>query len=283
MTPSAAKPGTESIAVIGVGNMGGALLRGFRERVGIAPELISICDRDEEKIEFLKKKFGVRGSIYAAEAVAGAKIIICALKPKIVAPVLASLRPVLDELKQPPLLISVAAGITIKELRQAAGPRVRLARVMPNVACIIGQGVSGIYSERTEDSAAVQKLFQGVGEAIVFGQESDLNVVTALGASGPAFLFVAIEALADGGVRMGLTREQALSLSALMVKGAASLILETGQHPAQLKDMVASPGGTTIAGLHELEKSGFRGALISAIEAAAKRAAEFGVKEEEEE
>lgn len=259
------------IALIGCGNLGSALLRGFLQT---SKHDIIVCDSDDDKLAALLSAYKVEISASVSQAVKDADVVVCAVKPKQIAGVLTAARHTMEAKKEPPLLISVAAGVTTEMLRQAIGEKVRIVRVMPNVACLIAKGVSGIYGANENDVSLADELFQSVGETFLCGQESELNVVTALGAGGPAFIFVAIEALADGGVRMGLTREQALRMAASMTMGAAALMLETGQHPAQLKDMVASPGGTTIAGLHILEKSGFRGALISAVEASTKRAAE---------
>ena len=264
---------SESIAVIGCGNLGAALIKGFRERLAIPGASIFICDHEAGKTAALKQKFGVTVCTEPSEAAKQASIVLIAVKPKAVADLLANIRPALN--RQPkPLLISVAAGVTTAELQEAAGKDTRIVRVMPNVASLIGLGAAGIFSSAAADAEAAQKLFEGVGYAFVCANEVELDAVTSLGGSAPAFMFIAIEALADGGVRMGLPREKALRLAAEMMRGAASMVIETGEHPGKLKDTVASPGGTTIAGLQILERNGFRGTLISAVEASAKKAAE---------
>ena len=175
------------------------------------------------------------------------------------------------------LVISIAAGITLKTL-DAALPKSRLVRVMPNTPCLVGESASG-YSlgpRATEaDGALVKQLLESVGRAFVV-DEKLLDAVTGLSGSGPAFVYVAIEALSDAGVRMGLPRDVALQLAAQTVRGAATMVLETGEHPGVLKDRVTSPGGTTIAGLAALESGGFRGTLIAAVEAATRRSIELG-------
>jgi len=261
------------IAIIGCGNLGSALAKGLLQSGSERHELF-VYDPNKEKTDALQTGLAVSVVSSGAEAARNAEVVLCVVKPKNVAAVLGEIRSAMESAEKIPLLISAAAGVSVEALRKNIGPKIRVLRAMPNVACLIGQGVTGIYGERQADLEIGERIFQSVGDTLVCTQESEINVVTALGAGGPAFIFVAIEALADGGVRMGLTREQALHMAASMTKGAAALMLETGQHPAQLKDSVASPGGTTIAGLHILEKSGFRGALISAVEASTKRAAE---------
>jgi pyrroline-5-carboxylate reductase len=178
------------------------------------------------------------------------------------------------------LIISIAAGITLQALAEGLGATVRLVRVMPNTPCLVGASATG-YSPGTtatpEDVEVVGKLFGAVGKAFRVS-EPLLDAVTGLSGSGPAYVYTLIEAMADGGVRCGLPRDVSLALAAQTVLGAAKMILETGQHPAILKDAVTSPGGTTIAGLQVLERAAFRAAAIDAVEAAAKRAQELGKK-----
>jgi pyrroline-5-carboxylate reductase len=264
----------ETIAVIGCGNMGGALIGGFCSKLKVDPKRIVACDTDAEKLADLQKRFGVRTSGNPKDAVSGAHVILLALKPKLVGPVLKSLKPVLAARRPTPLLVSIAAGVMLEEIRGIVGPRLRIVRGMPNLPCSIGVGLTAIYGSDPDDVLLAEYLFQGVGETIILQQESEMDAATALGASAPAFIFHVVEALADGGVKVGLTREQAMSMAAQMTRGAVAMILQSGRHPAELKDMVASPGGTTIAGLHVLEKAAVRGAMISAVEAAAVKAAE---------
>jgi pyrroline-5-carboxylate reductase len=178
------------------------------------------------------------------------------------------------------LVISIAAGITLRQLAAGLGSDCRLIRVMPNTPCLIGCSASG-YSPgidaATDDIALVDRLLNAVGVAFRL-PEHLLDAVTGLSGSGPAFVYLMIEALSDGGVRVGLPRDVATALAAQTVLGAAKMVLETQNHPGVLKDMVASPGGTTIAGLHALERGGVRGALMDAVEAATNRAMELGQK-----
>jgi pyrroline-5-carboxylate reductase len=192
--------------------------------------------------------------------------------------VLAEAKP---SLRSSQLVISIAAGITLRAIAQGLGESTRLVRVMPNTPCLVGASATGFApgaGATPEDAALVGKLFGAVG-VVHRVPEQLLDAVTGLSGSGPAFAYLFIEALADGGVKCGLPRGVALELAAQTVLGAAKMVLETGQHPGALKDAVASPGGTTIAGLHALERAAFRAAAMDAVEAATQRAQELGKKE----
>ncbi len=176
------------------------------------------------------------------------------------------------------LVVSIVAGLTIAALEEAAGHGARVIRVMPNTPALVNKGATGFSlgkSATPEDAATAEKIFGAVGNAFQV-KEALLDVVTGLSGSGPAYVFLMIEALADGGVLMGLPRDSALKLAAQTVAGAAEMVLQTSQHPAVLRDMVTSPGGTTIAGIEALEAGGARAALISAVRAATERAREIG-------
>ncbi len=205
-------------------------------------------------------------------------VLILAVKPQVMPAVLAELR---DAITPRHLIISIAAGVTLLTLTQAFPAGTRLVRVMPNTPCLVGASASGYSpgeSATAADTERVGRLFAAVGKAFRVA-EPLLDAVTGLSGSGPAFVYVFIEALADGGVKCGLPRDIAQALAAQTVFGAAKMVLETGQHPGALKDAVASPGGTTIAGLHALEIAAFRAAAMNAVEAATKRAQELGKKE----
>jgi pyrroline-5-carboxylate reductase len=210
-----------------------------------------------------------------ATLAAEAGIIVLAVKPQQMADVLAQLRP---HIKPGKLVISVAAGVRLAQLSSALQPGVRLVRVMPNAPALVGFGASAYClgpGTDTGDSDRAAKILSAVGKAYEL-DEKLLDAVTGLSGSGPAFVCVVIEALSDGGVRMGLPRNVATALAVQTVRGAAEMLAVGGDHPAALKDRVASPGGTTIAGLAALETHGLRGALIAAVEAATKRSMELG-------
>jgi pyrroline-5-carboxylate reductase len=202
-------------------------------------------------------------------------VLVLAVKPQVMAAVLGEIRPAAE---RSPLVISIAAGVTLKALDAGLGGTARLVRVMPNTPCLVGASATGFSpspSATPEDAALVERLFGAVGRAFHL-PEHLLDAVTGLSGSGPAFVYLFIEALADGGVKCGLPRAVAQTLAAQTVLGAARMVLETNQHPGALKDAVASPGGTTIAGLHALERAAFRAAAMDAVEAATKRAQELG-------
>ena len=207
-------------------------------------------------------------------------VLVLAVKPPVVPDVMAEIRPSLEARHS---VISIAAGVTLDALVAGLGTE-RITRVMPNTPCLVGESASGFATRNKRpndtDVGVVSKLFSAVGKAYHL-PEHLLDAVTGLSGSGPAFVYLFIEALADGGVKCGLPRATAQALAAQTVLGAAKMVLETGHHPGVLKDAVASPGGTTIAGLHALEQAAFRAAAMNAVEAATKRSQELGKKEKE--
>jgi pyrroline-5-carboxylate reductase len=218
---------------------------------------------------------GAKAAASAALLAKDVDVIILAVKPQQMAAVLSELRPAI---KPHHLLISIAAGVRIATLSKGLGENVRIVRVMPNTPCLVGQSASGYClgpAATAADGVLVGQLLGAVGRAFAV-DEKLLDAVTGLSGSGPAFVYTVIEALSDGGVRMGLPRDVALSLAAQTVLGSAEMVLQTGEHPAVLKDRVTSPGGTTIAGLQALETGGLRAALMAAVEAATRRSIELG-------
>lgn len=273
---------TRKVGFLGGGNMATALVRGLLEAKAVAPEHVGVSDVSPERLASLHDKYGLR-TFDTNEALAEwADVVVLAVKPQIVDRVLPAVR---AGLRETDLVISVAAGIPLShlELHLAAGDpekTPRVVRSMPNTAAIALAGATAIAAgaRATRDDVLVAKaLFEAVGRCVVL-DESLLDAVTGLSGSGPAYVMLMIEALADGGVKVGLGRDVALLLAAQTVYGAAKLQLETGEHPGRLKDMVTSPGGTAIAGLHTLESGGLRRTLIDAVEAAANRSAELGAK-----
>jgi pyrroline-5-carboxylate reductase len=207
-----------------------------------------------------------------------ANVVFLAVKPQYMPDVLKEISPVVDSKH---LIISIAAGVTIQTLTNELGSDCRIVRVMPNTPCLVGMSASGFAcgsNATDEDATLVERLLSTVGIALRV-DERLIDSVTGLSGSGPAYVYQFIEALSDGGVLVGLPRHVATQLAAQTVMGAARMVLETGQHPGELKDAVASPGGTTIAGLHKLENGGFRGTVMNAVEAATRRAQELGRSE----
>lgn len=267
-----------SVAIIGCGNMGAALLRGFYRRREKTGATLIACDSDSKKVDTLVEELGIRGTTDPAEAVSLAQTIVIALKPSITSQVASLIRKPLKSKRGECLLVSIVAGKTVESYRSIIGDWLNVVRVMPNLPVLIGQGVSAIYAEDSNHAETCQSLFSAVGSTLRVEKEEDLNTATAIGGSGPAFICVVIEAMSDAGVKLGLPRKDALKMAVQTVLGTAALLKEGEGHPAILKDMVASPGGTTIRGLHVLEDRSVRGALICAIEEAAKRAQELAAQ-----
>jgi pyrroline-5-carboxylate reductase len=265
----------KKIAVIGAGNMGEALIAGMLAANAAVPDDIHATDVVAERLDQAKARYGVRVGTDNGAAAGWADIVILAVEPQVLDHVLDDLGSVLTESK---LILSVAAGYAIARIVAHLSPGVRVVRCMPNTPSVVQAGISGLAwgtNVTTEDERLARAIFESVGKVVVV-EERLMDVVTGLSGSGPAYIFLIIEALADGGVKMGLPRGAALELAAQTVFGAAKMALETGEHPGLLKDKVASPGGTTIAGLHALERGRLRASLMDAVEAAAKRSQELG-------
>ncbi len=268
------KNGTR-LAFVGGGNMGEALLRGLLAANLVLSKDVCVSDVREDRLAFLRQTYHVRTAANNAEAAKQAEIVLLAVKPQVMPGVLDGL---LEAITEDKLVISIAGGISTTFISDRFSCPVRVVRVMPNTPALVLEGMSalarGIHAT-AEDLEITTRLFEAVGKVVVL-DEALLDAVTGLSGSGPAYIFLVIEALADGGVKMGLPREVALALSAQTVRGAARMVQETGKHPEELKDMVASPAGTTIAGLHALEQAGLRAALMNAVEAATHRSRELG-------
>ncbi len=263
------------VGFIGAGKMATALARGLCQAKFTSADRILASDVLPAARKDFASQTGARVVESNAEVVAGSDILVLAVKPQHFRPVLAELK---SHLTRDHLVVSIAAGIPLAAMAGGLGHEHRLVRVMPNTPCLVGASASAYClggAATAEDGQLVCELLSGVGIAFEL-PEPLLDSVTGLSGSGPAFVCLVIEALADGGVKMGLARDVALRLAAQTVMGTARMILETGEHPAKLKDAVASPGGTTIAGLHELERGALRGCLITAVEAATLRSRELG-------
>jgi pyrroline-5-carboxylate reductase len=265
----------QQIAFIGGGNMTEALVSGLLKTGQVTAAQLIATDIRPERLDYLAQSFSIRVSSDNVRAVAGANITVLSVEPQILDDVLQALAPSLDP---DTLILSVVAGYPLSRLGRVLARKARLVRAMPNTPSIVGRGATALALSPDlppQDVARATALFKSVGSVTVV-EERLMDAVTGLSGSGPAYVFLIIEALADGGVKAGLPRPVAATLAAQTVLGAATMVLETGLHPAELKDRVASPGGTTIAGLHALEQGGLRAALISAVEAAAERSAELG-------
>ncbi|CAN5894734.1 pyrroline-5-carboxylate reductase [soil metagenome] len=264
---------------IGAGRMATALIRGMI-RAGVASAgAVSASDPLASARDRLVEATGARALASNREVAEASDVLVLAVKPQGMAEVFEELGPVVGD---DHLIISVAAGITMATLASGLGQDMRIVRVMPNTPALIGEGAAGYClgaGVRPADESIVRHCLESVGRAFRVS-ESLLDAVTGLSGSGPAFVYVIIEALSDGGVRAGLPRDIAAALAAQTVLGSAKMVLETGEHPAVLKDQVASPGGTTIAGLHCLERGALRAALIDAVEAATRRSAELSEEAE---
>lgn len=266
------------IGFVGGGNMAEALLAGLLRKGLTTPDRLFVSDPLSSRRDLLRRNFAVSVTTDNRAAVQGADIVVLCVEPQVLDDVLTELAP---SLASNPLLISVAAGYPLSRLQDRVAGAARLVRAMPNTPSAIGEGVTAMSLApglSSEDRETARQLFESVGTVVVV-EERLLNAVTGLSGSGPAYVFAMIEALADGGVLAGLPRATAQQLAAQTVAGAASMVLQQGEHPAVLKDRVASPGGTTITGLAQLEQGRLRATLISAVEAATQRSQELGKAE----
>ncbi|RMG32113.1 MAG: pyrroline-5-carboxylate reductase [Planctomycetota bacterium] len=266
---------TCTIGFIGAGRMATALAKGIVAAGVVEPERIIACDVSASAAESFSQTTGGRIAGDAAAVCEAADVLVLAVKPQHMEAVLDTLA---GRIRDDQLVVTIAAGIPMARYLQRLGEGVRLVRVMPNTPCLVGASASAFTvggSAGEQDARLVQRMLESVGAA---GRvpEDLMDAVTGLSGSGPAYVYVFIEALSDAGVRVGLPRDIATRLAAQTVFGAAKMVLETGQHPAALKDAVASPGGTTIAGLEALERSGLRTAAYEAVRAATQRSIELG-------
>jgi pyrroline-5-carboxylate reductase len=264
----------QTIGFVGTGNMAEALLRGLLRGHATAAKIAASAPR-AERTKDLADKYGVFTSNDNLAIVERAQILVLSVKPQIMRKVLDEIAP---KLKPDTLVISIAAGIPIAAIETRLPAGTRVIRTMPNTPALVDAGATAIArgAHATKDDLAVAtKIFDSVGLTVTL-DESQLDAVTGLSGSGPAYIFLILEALSDAGVKVGLSRRTAQLLAAQTVLGSAKLLIETKEHPGQLKDMVTSPGGTAIAGLHTLEAGGLRTTLMDAVEAATKRSHELG-------
>ncbi|MGE5576144.1 MAG: pyrroline-5-carboxylate reductase [Syntrophothermus sp.] len=263
------------LAVIGAGMMGDVLVKAILQAQLMEPEQVVAADLDEAKLKRLQADTGVGVTTDNLAAVAKADLIILAVKPQVMRKVLGQIG---SRVRPEQLVISIAAGITTGVIEAALPPGTAVIRAMPNSASLVRAGMTVLAMGKAATAAGealASEIFRSIGPVILMPEEM-LDAATGLSGSGPAYVYLFIEALADAGVRVGFTRETALQLAARTVYGAAKMVLETGEHPAVLKDMVTSPAGTAIAGLHELERKGLRGIVMDAVVAAWQRSRELG-------
>jgi pyrroline-5-carboxylate reductase len=265
----------KKIAFLGGGNMAEALIKGILAAGTVRAGQLSATDISGDRLEYLKKTYGIIVQKSNKDAVSGADVVLLCVKPQVMDKLLEEIAPATGSGK---LVISIAAGITLARIEKAltAGPRV--VRVMPNTPALVLAGAAALAGGKnatSDDLAVAQSIFNSVGRAVVV-EEKLMDAVTGLSGSGPAYVFMIIDALSDAGVKAGLPRQLALELAAQTVYGSAKMVIETGEHPGKLRDMVTSPGGTTIEGLHALEKGKLRATLMNAVEAATARSKELG-------
>ena len=265
-----------TIGFIGAGRMTTALAKGFLNAQLVKPDQLIASDLYESARTTFTWATQAKAIDSNREVLGFANVLVLAVKPDQVAGVLKEIR---GDFTEHHLLISIAAGVTLAKLEVGLAPHIaRLIRVMPNTPALVGASATAFAPGKiatAEDVTLTQKLFSSVGLAFAV-KEAMLDAVTGLSGSGPAYGYLMIEALSDGGVAAGLPRDVATQLAAQTLFGAAKMVLETGQHPGALKDMVTSPGGTTIDGIHELEKGGVRAALMNAVRAAAEKSRKLG-------
>ncbi len=265
--------GKKIIGCIGTGNMGSAIM--LRLATNLDPALLRIYDKDTTRTEALSRGTGIKVSPTPKALTGESGVIIIAVKPDTVASVIEQIR---DALQYGAILVSIAAGVSIAAIEVLAGSPVKIVRVMPNTPCMVGEGMSVLsLNEHVDEQSLleVEQIFSKIGKVVVL-PEKLMDAVTGLSGSGPAYVFTFIQALADGGVKLGIPRDKAVMLAAQTVLGSAKYVLESGEDPATLRARVTSPGGTTIEGIHVLERSGFSGIVMDAVEKAAQKSQKLG-------
>ena len=265
----------KKIGIIGTGNMGESLISGLIYAKSSVPKNIICSDVRKDKLKSVQDAYGVVTTTSNIDVVKASEIVIYAIKPQIMASILRETAVHLDMSK---VIISIAAGVPLAAIESCLNKDLRLIRVMPNIAASVKEGAAAIAPGKHAskgDLKLAKAIFDSVGKSIII-EEEFMDAITGLSGNGPAYIFLIVDALADAGVKMGLSREDSLLLSAQSVLGAAKLLLETGEHPGRLKDKVTSPGGTAIAALHTIESGGLRTTLINAVEVGTNRSKELG-------
>jgi pyrroline-5-carboxylate reductase len=265
----------EKIGIVGAGKIGSAIARGIIRAALVTADRVMASDVSDPLRQMLASEVGIRVTSDNCELCEFADVVILAVKPQIIEPVVKQLAKSFGKGK---LLVSVAAGVPISRIEAALPPGARVVRVMPNICCVVGSGAAayaGGAHATAQDLAIVGSILNSIGVGLPV-DEKDLDAVTGLSGSGPAYVFLFIEALVDGGVKVGLSREVSLKLAIQTVYGAARMALDSAKHLSELKDEVASPGGTTIAGLYALEQKSLKGTVMEAVMRATERSQELG-------
>ncbi|VBB06185.1 pyrroline-5-carboxylate reductase dimerisation [Lucifera butyrica] len=270
----------KQIGFIGGGAMAEALIKGMLKAGLVQPNQITVSDVVADRLSYLTNTYDISPCADAQQTAGKVDILFLTVKPQVINNVLDTIAPAVSKST---IVISIAAGVTIATLQNKLPAGIAIVRVMPNTPVAVGAGMSAISlgkyaNPQTGELAAA--IFASVGRVVTV-EESVMDAVTGLSGSGPAYAFVLIDALTDAGVRVGFSRQNALLLAAQTLYGAAKMVLDTGEHPAKLRDMVTSPGGTAIAGVHMLEQKGVRAALIDAVVAATNRSREMGKRQHE--
>lgn len=272
----------KKIAIIGGGNMGVALAKGILQTTWANPERIMVAEPLKDKLEHIRGiAHGIKASHSNVEAASWADVIVLAVKPQIMSHVLDEIKPSMKDSK---LVISVAAGITTAYIEKRLGGSVPVVRAMPNIAAVVRESATAICKGKhatEKDIATARHIFESVGIVVELEEEGLMDAVTGLSGTGPMYVFQILEGLSDAGVKVGLSRDMANILAVQTLIGSSKLIQETKEHPAKLKDLVTSPGGTAISALHSLERNGLKAMLIDAVEVAAKRSSELGSAKKE--
>jgi pyrroline-5-carboxylate reductase len=265
---------TRTIGFIGAGNMAEAMLRGLLRGEDFAPAQVSASGPREERVRELREKYSINATT-DNQVPASAEIVVLSVKPQIMSRVLDE---VAGTISPDALVISIAAGVPVSTIQSRLATGTRVIRAMPNTPALVDAAATAIAGGEhvsEADLADAKRIFDAIGVTVIL-EESQLDAVTGLSGSGPAYVFLILEALSDAGVKVGLSRRTAQLLAAQTLLGSAKLLLETNEHPGRLKDMVTSPGGTAITGLHTLENGGVRTTLMNAVEAATRRSRELG-------
>lgn len=264
----------KKLAVLGTGKLGGILLRAYLKQELFSPKRVTATVKHAEKAAAMAKELAVSVTTDNRKAVSGADIVLLGVKPQVVGDVL---KEIASELTEKTLVISVAASVPTSYIEQRLGGKIPVVRAMPNTPASVGCGMTGICRGAhagAEHLETARSMFNAVGRTVVV-DEKNMDAVTGLSASGPAFAYIILESLAEAGVKVGLPRDVSTLLAAQTMKGAASVVLETGDHPALLKDAVTTPAGCTIDGIMELEEGKLRVTLIKAVVKATSRAGEL--------